>query len=108
MPQMSLEGVCEDWAAEALQQLRAPMAACATGSACPHQDRNSERNRPNRAHQDHPLEILKALESCSGSRWSSKGDGHIEARKYRGEETGMPGTGPDFQKASIHTTIGGS
>ena len=90
MPQMSLEGVCEDWAAEALQQLRAPMAACATGSAGPHQDRNSEQNRPNRAHKDHPLEVLRALEAVLGrgghqqERWT-----HRDSQTPR-RRTGMP------------------
>jgi len=107
MPQMSLEGVCEDWAAEALQQLRAPMAACATGSAGPHQDRNSERDRPNRAHQDHPLEILKALESCSGSRWSSAKRWTYRDSQTPRRRTGMPGVGSGFQKAMLHTTIFG-
>jgi hypothetical protein len=36
---------------------------------------------------------------------SSKGDGHIETRKYRGEELVCHAAGPDFQKAMIHTTI---
>ena len=38
---------------------------------------------------------------------SSKGDGHIEARKYRGEELVCLATGRDFRKAIIHTTIAG-
>jgi len=38
---------------------------------------------------------------------TSKGDGHIEARKYRGEELVCQLSSPDFQKAMIHTTIVG-
>ena len=37
----------------------------------------------------------------------SKGDGHIETRKYRGEELICQATGPDFRKAMIHATIAG-
>jgi hypothetical protein len=35
----------------------------------------------------------------------SKSNGHIETREYRGEELVCQPSGPDFQKAMIHTTI---
>jgi len=35
-------------------------------------------------------------------------NGHIEARKYRGEEQVCSASGPDFQRATIHRTIFGT
>ena len=37
----------------------------------------------------------------------TKCDGHIESRKYRGEEQVCPASGPDFQKATLHMAIFG-
>ena len=93
-PRTNGSGSCLDLCS--LPWLRAPMATCATASAAPHQDRNSDRDRPNRAHQDHPLEILKALESCSGSRWSSAKRWTYRDSQTPRRRTGMPGVGSGF------------
>jgi len=37
----------------------------------------------------------------------AKGDGHFVTRKYGGEELVCQASGPDFQKAMIHTTMVG-